>query len=72
MDVESAVGYQSNAQLQFDIMERVEGNYFDCTFMYGYSEKKANEEPPRKRRRLNNNTVYCNTGYVSITSMTMV
>eukprot|EP01084_Bolivina_argentea_P272477 463939_1 len=72
MDVESAVGYESNAQLQFDIMERVEGNYYDCTFMYGYSEKKANEEPSRKRRRLNNSNVYCNTGYVSITSMTKV
>ncbi len=28
--------------------------------VYGYSAKKANEEPPRKSRRLNNKNVYCN------------
>ncbi len=50
MDVESAVGSESKTELQFDIMEIVEGSYFDCTFMYGYSEKKTNEEPPKKRR----------------------
>eukprot|EP01084_Bolivina_argentea_P063711 116266_1 len=49
MDINNAVGYESNSNLQLEIIERIEEHYYDVELMYCYVEKKAEEEPPKKK-----------------------
>ncbi len=67
MSANDADGFEKDAAMQNEIMERIEEKWYVIEIMYAYKPPRPDQQPPRQRRRLNNDLVYCDSGFVSIT-----